>query len=147
MFQHILIPLDGSTFGEQALGYATTLARQFNATITLCHVILQPQGAPMLAAEASELTSDIENRALTSAVEYLESKAAVLRATGLTVNLHTAQSNSVPQAILDAIRTENADTVVMSTHGHTGLGRWMFGSVAERVVRHSPVPVLLVRPQ
>lgn len=137
MVTRILVPLDGSPLAARALPYATALARATHARLILLRVV-----------EAHGLTVQSRTRAqitvLQEAEAYLEQLAAPLRTQGLTVDVATPYD--VPaEAILDEIALRDADLVVMATHGRGGLGRWVCGSVAARILHATKVPVLLVR--
>ena len=90
---------------------------------------------------------DIHQAAVKDASAYLEKVKDKLVVEGLPVAIHFIEGGDVPAMILEAIEEIGADLVVMSTHGRSGLERWRFGSVAQRVARHSPVPVVLVQPK
>ncbi len=80
----------------------------------------------------------------TAAEEYLSGKAREVQGQGLRVNWET-QSGLVAESILDVAQKHAANLIVMSTHGRSGVGRWVMGSVADRVLRASQIPVLLIR--
>ena len=147
MFKHLLVPLDGSTFAESALEYALSLADQYGSDLTLLQVL--PPGQyhweAEMRAELPHLQEEIQTAETGDAAHYLHQKEDDLRARGYTVTALVIRGQGVPDAILDAAEEEQIDTIVMSTHGLTGVRRWLLGSVASRVVRHATVPVLLVR--
>ncbi len=137
MLTRILVPLDGSGLAEQALTYATALAKATGAELLL------------LRAATSHTLIGVDPRerqagAIQEADLYLEQVAARLREAGFTCETVVPQGQ--PKAcIVDQARTRHADLIVMATHGRTGPGRWIFGSVAEAVVANSPGPVLVQR--
>ncbi len=138
MYHTILVPLDGSAFGERALAIATALAQATQAQVIL-----------MRAASASAFPGADPTEAQCQAVEeaqaYLATLATGLSEQGLSVEV-AAPYGDAAEAILLEISLRSADLVVMCTHGRSGLGRWIYGSVAEKVLARSPVPVLLVHP-
>lgn len=148
MYKRILVPLDGSDRAEQALETAAELALKFGAEVLLLRALtlslqafVAAPGIPvpvyqgeMLDAERAEIE------------KYLAHQAEALRSRGVTVSLVVGEDVAAA-AILDAAEDARADLIVMSTHGRTGLARWTYGSVAEKVLRHAPCPVLVVRPQ
>jgi len=84
-----------------------------------------------------------------AATDYLNERVARLRAEGLSdvsSVLIESGAEGAPAAIIDLARKTSDSLVVMSTHGRSGIGRWLLGSVTERVIRHSSVPVLVIRP-
>ncbi len=136
MLSTILVPLDGSPFAERALPYATTLARTAHARLLLLRAVLAhplPGTDPALA----QLTAVQHAEAALAAV------AERLRRDGLAVDT-AVYYDEAATAIADAAHYRHADLIVMSTHGRTGLGRWLYGSVADRVLRRAEVPVLLI---
>lgn len=135
-FDRILVPLDGSARAEAALGTALTLLRD------------RPAGTLLLirAAEATSLLPgdrvDAQVSVVHEAQDYLDAVAARLR----DVKVETAVWYGAPApAIVEAARVSRVDLVVMSTHGRSGLGRLVLGSVAESVLRNTHTPILLVR--
>jgi nucleotide-binding universal stress UspA family protein len=133
----ILVPLDGSLVAEQALPYAETLARAAGAGVVLVRAV---SSEPPWAGDAVEGRL----RAAGEAADYLAATAERLRGSGLQVE--TAAPHGEPaEAVAKELGARGADLVVMSTHGRSGLGRWVYGSVAESILRRTPTPTLLVR--
>ena len=146
MYTNILVPLDGSSFAEMALPHASALAAKFGCKVTLVIIFETPHIYESID-KAGEVLDDIHQAAIRQASEYLEGVKATLTAEGLSVAIKVTEGGHVAGMILEAIEESGADLVVMSTHGRSGLDRWRFGSVAQRVARHSPVPVVLIRPK
>lgn len=140
-FHHILVPVDFEPCSERALDTAIHLAGTFGARLTVVHAWDIPEvGYSGRFAPTPEMWTTIEaaaQQALDSTVartrERLQGAEALL--------LRGQPANE----ILAAIERTKADLVVIGTHGRHGLGRFLLGSVAEKVVRASPVPVLTVR--
>ncbi len=146
MFKHILVPLDGSKLAEYALAAATELARRFDSQITLLRVA----DVPYLLTQAhnssfSELITSLRGSELAEATRYLKELQEELNHQELNVHYIIAEGEPVAEQILERVRRTGADTIVMSTHGWGGLRRWVYGSVADRVLRQADVPVLLIR--
>lgn len=144
MIRSILVPLDGSTFGEHALPLAASLARRSGATLHLVHVhqVVPPAtiaGVAVMDALDLHLRQD-EQAYMTDAVRRL-------RESGAPLKIETAL---VEGEVADAVRQYadkvSADMVIMSTHGRGALGRFWLGSVADDLVRELPRPVMLIRP-
>ena len=142
--QHILVPLDGSTASQDVLVYATDLAQHLDARVTLLHVIQMPLLASgtepglgtWLEAYLDQVEADMWQR--------LAASAQQVRQTGVACD--AAVLPGVPfQQILDVANEKGVDLIVMGTRGHTGLQHFLLGSVAEKVVRLAPCPVLVVR--
>jgi nucleotide-binding universal stress UspA family protein len=145
MYTNILVPLDGSAFAETALPHASALAAKFDCKITLVKVFETPH--VYQSAVEQGVLMDIHEAAVKDASDYLEAQKVKLAAEGLSVEVDFIEGGNVAAMILEAIEESGADLVVMSTHGRSGLDRWRFGSVAERVARHASVPVVLIRPK
>ncbi len=138
MYQTILVPLDGSSFSERALPIATTLAQAMRAQIVLM------QAANALVFPGADAT-EAQVQAVAEAQTYLSTLAAGLSEQGLSIEVAVPYGEAAESILLE-IGLHKADLVVMCTHGRSGLGRWIYGSVAEQVLARSPAPVLLVRP-
>jgi nucleotide-binding universal stress UspA family protein len=141
--RRILVPVDGSTLAERALIPARHLAKAFDAEILLFRV-----QEPSIYVQAG-LTAGMSTPALDEALcetveEYLTDKTWELRNQGIRVGWET-QFGMAAENILEAAQKRAANLVVMSTHGRSGAGRWIMGSVADRVLRSSRIPVLLIR--
>ena len=141
----ILVPVDFSPHAQRAFGYATTLARRLGAELSLVHVVEDPfaTGAwggevyiPNIGELLQELIAAAEHRLTT-----LQDGAV---AQGVTTR--TAVITGRPaQSIIEHAVSEKCDLIVMGTHGRTGLSHAVMGSVAERVLRKAPCPVLTIR--
>ena len=142
MFKKILVPLDGSELAESALAVAAMLTEQHDGELLLVQALSYPiMVSPEIAGYAAEsVYSMVEHRI--SAETYLNEIAE--RYAGLPIQIE-AISDTPAAAILDQAEANSADLIVMSTHGRSGLGRWMFGSVTEKVLRYAHCPVLAVR--
>ena len=147
-YERIVVPLDGSELAEEALAHAEPLAQAIGAPLHLVRVIDTPSlahvGTIGLGVEQAALSAALQRIAAeqAAATEYLAGirEHMVQRGLGTTTAVVTGE---VVAELLGAIRPR--DLLVMTTHGRTGLARWFFGSVAEAVIRRSPVPVLVVR--
>lgn len=147
MFKHILVPLDGSGFAEAAIPYALELAAQFDSDITLLRVVLPPRvGEGALSPESANFMIKMRDDLYKEAIDYLQSQKGSLRQQNYRVHYQVAESDDVAAEIISATNGTNADVIVMCTHGRGGLGRFLFGSVAMRVLQSAAVPVLAIRP-
>jgi nucleotide-binding universal stress UspA family protein len=145
MFKHILVPLDGSALAESALPAALALARCFESKITLLRVAQAPLLPNIDGYSTVELDASLREQARQEAIEYLRGLAGSLRQQGYDVRTHSAVGQPVAEHILNTADLLDVDTIVMSTHGWGGLRRWVYGSVADKVLRHAKVPVVLMR--
>jgi nucleotide-binding universal stress UspA family protein len=137
-YRTMIVPLDGSEYSQRALITATTLARATGAQLVL---VRAASASVLLGVDASEA----QLKVIHEAEAYLTKWAGRLDGMGFRVE------TAVPfmpahEGILLEINQHHAGLVVMCTHGRSGVGRWIYGSVAEKILADSPVPVLLVRP-
>lgn len=146
MFKHLLIPLDGSSLAEQALPVAMALAARFGGRVTLLRVIQPPYVVTGIGGSVyAELALGLRDQIYEDAELYLAAVQDSLQTADVDVRTHVGEGEPAADLILQMVDELEADTIVMSTHGRTGLSRWVFGSVAERVLRGAVVPVLLIR--
>ena len=140
--KHILVPIDFSPYADQALEYAIELAQKLHARITLLHVI---HLMPWMTGDSVTLAPGIFLEEIeTEAEQLMQMSLGRLHHTGLSGE--TMIVYGVPfQSIIDTAKDKSADLIVMGTHGRTGLPHTLIGSVAERVVRMAPCPVLVTR--
>ena len=142
----ILFPTDFSECGNYALSYASSLARTFNASI-ICVNVIEPivptvgysgMTEPLPIADITEQLEDSAERELPKLAECEE-------CAGLNVEELVVHGEAAAE-IVRVAREREVDLIVISSHGRTGLGRILFGSTAEAVVRHASCPVLVVKP-
>jgi nucleotide-binding universal stress UspA family protein len=140
--QHVLVPLDFSTYAEQALDYAIALAKKLPARVTLLHVIQPPAVVNVEGGiwPSSKFVQDLEAEVMRDMKTYLT------RVTAAGVKGEMRVVHGVPfHQIIETAQGQQVDIIVMRTHGRTGPSHVLLGSVAERVVRLAPCPVLVVR--
>lgn len=148
----ILVCLDGSGLAEQIMPYATEEALSFKAELILLQVVREPvimlPGIP--GVEPVPIRTDVmieeTKRSLTRANEYLERLATRPRDKGIEVQTVTMLGRA-GETILSYANSNNVDLIAIVTHGRSGLGRAIFGSVANHVLRHSGLPLLVIRPK
>lgn len=137
MYQHVLIPTDGSDGTRRAIEHGIAIAEQFDATVHALTVLAE---GPYGALEREDVRSEAEQRAR-RALEQIEQEAD--RADVAAES--EIRTGDPYEEILDYATDEDVDMIVMGTAGRTGLDRVLVGSVTERVVRNAPVPVVTVR--
>jgi nucleotide-binding universal stress UspA family protein len=144
MYRHkrVLVALDGSTSSEAVLRLLLEIAGPLDMTVLLMRA-LEPVPPVVVEATRHVVLDDVEGRRR-DAEEYLAPIAAALRAKGIDVSWQVRLGRPAEE-ILAAARESSVDLIAMATHGRTGLGRLLFGSVAEAVLRHAPVPVFMIR--
>jgi nucleotide-binding universal stress UspA family protein len=143
MYKKILVPLDGSPLAEAALPHAEALAKSEHAEIVILRVPSAPVSEflsrdPMLA---EMIHTDMEKES----EEYVHNKVTELEKEHIKVTGIT-KDGPVPDTILDVAEETHADMIAMSTHGRTGVSRWLMGSVADKVIHHAHIPVMLIHP-
>ncbi|GCE20535.1 universal stress protein [Dictyobacter kobayashii] len=144
MFRRILVPLDGSPRAEQVLPLAAHIARTYNSTIVLTRIvdIFETIGASTI--QAATLTNEIREIQEKEAQQYLQRVLSdkALEQLETSIEIH---SGDVATTLLELIKRQPIDLVVMTSHGYTGYKQWMLGSVAQKMVHDSPTPVLIQR--
>lgn len=152
MFETVIVPLDGSELAEAALEHAREVAGKFDSTIILLRAIdpvskliaTQTPGlfeSPASAEANVELLEEVVDAERDEATKYL---VAVQERVGGKCE-YVVVEGSASDAITDVAQEKSADLIVMSSHGRGGLGRVVFGSVADHILHHSHIPVLLIR--
>jgi nucleotide-binding universal stress UspA family protein len=142
MYKRALVPLDGSPIAETIIPFLTEIAGPLDMSVTLLRVI---EPLTTVATDFGEpvVLDDVQARAR-EAEEYLAPLAAILRARGIDASWCVRRGRADAE-ILEAARDSRADLIAMSTHGRSGFGRLLFGSVAEQVLRQADVPVFMMR--
>jgi nucleotide-binding universal stress UspA family protein len=146
-YRKIVVPIDGSGWSERAVPHAVEIARNNEgAELILLHVFRPP---------AYEFTDQIALGGQDAQIQqvreqikqYLMGLRGQLRNENIECRVQFIEGSGVASLICDYINEEGVDLVVMSSHGHTGLRRFIFGSVAEKVLQGVNVPVLIIRPE
>ncbi|MFA9479717.1 universal stress protein [Phycisphaerales bacterium AB-hyl4] len=143
MFQSLIVPLDGSTFGEHALPWATTLARRANAQLELVHVYEPLAPGDIQAPELTELNAQARQRA-EAYLDDVVKRVASISSIKVQSSLLEGQ---VAERVLDRARAANTDLIVLTTHGRGPLSRLWLGSAADEMIRLTTIPLLVVRPE
>jgi nucleotide-binding universal stress UspA family protein len=153
MIRRILVPLDGSPFGDSAIGYATAIARRAGAMVELVHVHVPHHidgnlftVTPYMYEGVLDVDVELDHEILRQELEALRERALLLAEdTDLTVTARLV-TGRVDMAVEHEAEAFHADLIVMATHARSGFARARLGSVADAVVRQATMPVLLVRP-
>jgi nucleotide-binding universal stress UspA family protein len=146
MYQHILIPIDGSDLSEKAIAHGVALARAHNAKITALHVT-----APLHLSTLDSITvaqkvqqQDVQlDKEL--AMRHLEVAANAAKAAGVPCNTVHAVHDQPYQAIIDAAKSNRCDLIAMASHGRRGISAMVLGSETTKVLTHTTIPVLVLR--
>ena len=144
----VLVPLDGSGLADRILPHVIALANALNMEINLIRAYTSPRDSYIvgdglymdrLAHERDVFKHEIE--------DYLAGKTEEIRAAGISRVSPIVSHGDAAAEIIDCARKTQNSLIAMSTHGRSGVGRWLIGSVAEKVVQYSRNPVLLIRPE
>lgn len=145
MYQRILVPLDGSATARSGLAEAVLLGKSLGARLRVIHALSDAFLNPpeLHGIRAPDFQQELRSEAQSS----LDAAAIAARDAGIEVETAVIEhhNNHIGDVIIKEAERWRADLIAMGTHGRHGIARTLLGSVAEHVVRHTPVPVLLVR--
>jgi len=146
MFKHLLVPTDGSPLSEAALRMAVGLAKENSARITGLYMVrpfhMTVYSAEMVGSDQADLQSVDRARA----EQYLENMRSIATAAGVECDAEAPTGAHPYEAILDTAKTRHCDLIVMASHGHGGIRGLLLGSETQKVLTHSHLPILVVRP-
>ena len=146
MYRHILVPTDGSELSNNAVEHAAALAKAVNAKLTVLAVTI-PYYAYAVDPELTVIGYDAyQESAAKLAAQYLEAAKQIAAAAQVTCDTLTVEHAQIYQAIIDAANQHNCDLIVMASHGRRGIAAIVLGSETVKVLTHSAIPVLVVRP-
>jgi len=150
VFNKILVCLDGSKTAEQILPYVEAQATQFVSTVTLLQVVTI-SGPALAGAGAAPLPGEIIVEQLKveeeDATKYLNGIAESLEAKGIETEVVVKQGVQIGEEIINYARQNSIDLIAIATHGRTGIGRAVFGSIADHLLHHSSLPMLVIKPE
>ncbi|MDA1035876.1 MAG: universal stress protein [Chloroflexi bacterium] len=144
--KRVILPLDGSGVSGAAGPHAIEMAKMLGVGITLIRSISPMSYGDTFADYVPSMYEDLASEIEADVRDYLSSEAQQVRDAGVSDVKEKAIDGYAGSAILDEVGDDGDSLVVMATHGRSGIGRWVLGSVADRVVRHSPGPVLIIPP-
>ena len=146
MYKKILVPLDGSKLAEVVLPHVEQLAWELGSLVILLRVVRPPRsGDYPWQEEMMALNRERESVFKREAETYLAARRGALRTKKIDVNTRVVVSEAVADIILDFAEQEGVELIAMSTHGRSGLSRWVYGSVADKVLQGASCPILLIR--
>ena len=134
----ILVPLDGSALAGSTLPYVVALAKATEAKLLLYRAVVAH-------SFFKDDLADAQLAVIAEAEEYLDAACGKVRAEGIDAGVRV-QYGAAARCILEEATLNQPDMIVMSTHGRGGLGRWVYGSVTDQVLREADVPILIVPP-
>jgi len=146
MYQHVMVPLDGSELAECVLPHVEAVATGCNvAKVTLVRVV-----PPLKLYGGAESHISLEERrrletdSMQVATSYLNERAQQLENRGVQVESEVLFGNVLDQ-LVDFVAKNEVDLIVLATHGRSGVSRLFLGSIADRLLRSAPVPILMIR--
>jgi nucleotide-binding universal stress UspA family protein len=142
MYERILVPLDGSARAERSIPVAAHIARATNGTVVLVEIATLPFTYSPYLGSATYADEAIDAD-LSEVERYLNSLANSEPLAGIKTTTKAILGSAAPE-ILSTANSYNIDLIVMTSHGNTGMKRWMLGSVAQKIARHSAMPVLVL---
>ena len=144
MFKNILVPVDGSPTSQQAVSRAVALARAFDGTITAIYVI-DPYPFAGVGTDFSYGQAQYLEAATAEANDAIRAAREAIAAAGVKVDTRVVEAHAPWRGILETATELDSDIVVMGSHGRRGLEKLVLGSVAQRVLAHAHIPVMVVR--
>lgn len=147
MFKHILIPTDGSPVAEKAIAAGVSLAKEMGASVTGYYAVEPPPthlyGEGYLAER--RLVDELERRATENAKKSVDKIADAAKAAGVKVDTLVGKAVLPYKGIIDAAEKSHCDAIFMASNGHRGLTGLLLGSVTQKVLTHTKIPVLVYR--
>ncbi|UCF92660.1 MAG: universal stress protein [Desulfobacterales bacterium] len=148
MYQRILVPLDGSELAEQVLPHVEAIVKGGGVQEVIFFRVVEPYRTAFAGVDYVMADTEMQqmlNRREENARDYLNRLTGRLQSLGVSLTAKVTVGRA-DESIVDLATHEGVDLIVMATHGRSGVSRWVMGSVADRIVRWSCVPVLLIRP-
>lgn len=143
-YKHILVPLDGSPLAETALSDALNMAQLNRAEVTLLQVISPIEQVITGAGDYPIFVDEQWELQKSQAMKYLAAVCERVECGDLKIN-RVVEMGPAAEMIIDYAHENPIDLIVMATHGRSGLQRWVYGSVADKVLRGANLPILLIR--
>jgi nucleotide-binding universal stress UspA family protein len=145
MYKHILVPTDGSPLASTAVKAALAFAAEVHAKVTGYYAIEDMNMHHMGAYLTNELREEFDKRARTAAEQHVSEPAKAAKAAGVPYNWMISKVVQPHEGIVEAARESGCDIIFMASHGHRGLTGMIVGSVTQKVLSHSNIPVLVFR--
>lgn len=144
MFNHILIPADGSDNAHRAIEKALAIAQAFKSQVTAIYVI-DPYAFSGVGADFAYGQAEYLSAAAAEAKAALQKVSDAFAAAGLSIETAVVEAHAVHKGILSKAQELGVDLIVMASHGKRGLEKLVLGSVTSHVLSHAHLPVLVVR--
>ncbi|NLT28116.1 MAG: universal stress protein [Dehalococcoidales bacterium] len=146
MFKKVLVPLDGSELSESALMHVTDIISDCNAADVVLMRIKEPLDPNVIGTLDAKVAVELDEAYRDEAARYLDKVVETLKEKGIAAKTEVLSGNPAEE-IIKYSQKNDIDLIIMSTRGRSGLSRLVFGSVAEKVIRNSTVPVLIKPPR
>jgi nucleotide-binding universal stress UspA family protein len=147
MHKNILVPTDGSELSKRATEYAVALAKSVNAKLTVLTVTTPYYGSIVERSVPATRIEDYQHEAAKLSEQYLDAAKDIAATAKVPCNAIHVQSPQPYQAIIDVAKDQGCDLIVMASHGRRGVAAVVLGSETIKVLTHSTIPVLVVRPK
>lgn len=144
LYNKILVPLDGSNFSECILSHVKAVAAGCKVPQVVLLRVVEPWNTTIYEV-SQPLLEQAQKEKVANAKDYVAKLAASLGKEGLAIETAVMEGPAA-EVILDYAKKSKADLIMMSSHGRSGVTRWALGSVTDRVVRQSPIPVMIAAP-
>ena len=145
MYKHILVPTDGSPLAGKAIQAAITFAAEVGAKVTGYYAIEDMNMHHVGAHLTKELKDEFDRRSRAAADEHVSAPTAAAKAAGVPYDWRVSKVVQPHEGIIEAARESGSDIIFMASHGHRGLTGLIVGSVTQKVLSHSKIPVLVFR--
>ncbi len=147
MYRKILAPLDGSEFSEYSLEHVKAVAKGCRAKEVVLLRVIEPllQTEDLGGVTTEDWYRDAQSKARAETEKYVSQVADKLKKEGIAAKGIVVLGKAADE-ILDYATKNQMDLIIMGTHGRSGVSRWVIGSVADKIIRHSPVPILVASP-
>ena len=143
MYRKILVPLDGSEIAECVLSHVKVIAEGCGASEVILLHVWEP--IHMVGLDDFIDVDTIQDTMMSKAEEYLVQAQSKLGGQGLSIRAEVRKGRAA-NTIVDFAKENDVDLIALATHGRSGIGRWVYGSVADKVLRSASTPILLIRP-
>ena len=146
MYKKILVPLDGSDLSECVLEHVIAIATGSRVTEVILLRIIEELPKLAYSETSEDIVQEAEAKAASDFKDYLAQLANKLEKEGIATQTVVIQGKPADE-ILNYAEKNQVDLIIMSTHGRSGISRWVFGSVADKVVHYSTFPIFIVPPK
>ncbi len=145
MYKHILVPTDGSPLATKAIEAAITFAAEVGAKVTGYYAIEDMNMHHVGAHLTKDLLEEFERRGMEAAEQHVAAPAKAAKAAGVPYSWLISKVTQPYEGIVEAAKKSACDIIFMASHGHRGITGFIVGSVTQKVLSHSSIPVLVFR--